>query len=351
MIAPISISVVNFSTIYKDADLPALCNALQIHFDRDFGPIWNVKVKIYYTPAGAHPTPAHWVLGLFDDADMANALGYHDLGTAGQPLGKIFVRTTLADGQKVEVTTCHEADEMVVDAFVDKIVQVDNLLYAYESDDAVENDEYDIAIPAGWAGAGTSVPMSNFVTDAWFHPTAPPPYDFLGKLTAPLTLSPGGYIGYLDLNNMSQGWQQKDAKELIANPAARVKARARLGSRRNLRKIPRGDRVWSTCAPGTDAIPADGGPLTHAPQLAQENSMKKIDRLKVTVTVPDFVHVPTAEQGIAAMNLSVGYLDVELTVGNALTPTPEQLKAIQDATVALAKSNAELETSVEAHKP
>lgn len=250
------ISLVNKSTIYSDLDLPVLANALQIQITRDFAPAWNAGAKVFYTPSGSNPSADHWTLAILDDADQANALGYHDIGVQGQPLGKVFVRTTLADGQKVSVTASHEILEMLGDPSCTLASQDANTFWALESCDMVESDEYEIEIPAGWAGAGTRVAVSNFGLPSWWegYRTAGP-YDFLGRLTQPLTLTPGGYMSFLDLDHLSRGWQQASARTLSAD--AKVRARPHVGSRRMLRTIPRTERVRSEFAPGTEAIPAE----------------------------------------------------------------------------------------------
>jgi hypothetical protein len=252
----ISVSLVNKSTLFADSDLQTLASALQLQVSRDFAPAWNINAKIYFTPSGSNPTPGHWVLGLFDDATVANALGFHDVGTQGEPLGKVFVRTTLADGQKVSVTASHECLEMLLDPSCCMAYQDGNVFWAGEDCDMVENDEYDIEIPAGWIGAGTKIAVSNFGLPSWWQSQITVgPYDFLGKLTKPLTLTPGGYMSFLDLSNLSRGWQQVNARE-ITDPAAKVRARPHVGSRRALRSIPQTDRIRSTYPTGTEAIPA-----------------------------------------------------------------------------------------------
>jgi hypothetical protein len=40
------------------------------------------------------------------------------------------------------------------------------------------------------------VKVSNFVYPAWFSEVAAGPYDFMGRLESPLTLSSGGYAIY-----------------------------------------------------------------------------------------------------------------------------------------------------------
>lgn len=255
MTSPKKISLVNQSTLFKDADLPALANALQIQVTRDFLPAWGVGAQMFYTPSGAHPTADHWVLALLDDSDQANALGYHDKGVQGQPLGKVFVRTTLANGQKVSVTASHELLEMLGDPSCSSADQDGSIFRAKEAADMVENDEYEIEIPVGWAGAGTKVAVSNFGLLSWWDSSRTiGPWDFLGKLTGPLLMTPGGYTSLLDLTNLALGWQQVNARGM--STAEEVAARPHLGSRRALRAIPKDKRKLSTYEPGTDAIPA-----------------------------------------------------------------------------------------------
>jgi len=256
MKSPIHISVCNNSTLFSDKDLPALCNALQIQVSRDFYPIWGIDAQIFYTPSGQHPSADHWVLGLFDDSDVAGALGFHDVSPTDLPIGKAFVRTTQADGMQISVTVSHELLEMLGDQSVSMASQDGNIFWAYENCDAVEADNlgYEITIPVGWNGAGTKVLVSDFVTKAWWDRSAPGPYDFMGHIKQPLALAPGGYISFLDLNNLQNGWQQVTAK--TATPAEQVKARPHVGSRRSRRALPRHQWVRSTYAPGTIAIAA-----------------------------------------------------------------------------------------------
>src|SRR5213076_1063160 len=123
----------------------------------------------------------------FDDADAAGALGYHDLTKNGQPVSKIFVKTTLADHQLVSVTACHELFEMAIDPIANLWAEAaDGTEYAYEMSDPVEEDTF-----------LDGIAMSNFVHPSWFEPFKHPPgtkFDHLGRLTKPFTMSKGGYV-------------------------------------------------------------------------------------------------------------------------------------------------------------
>ncbi len=201
------------------------------------------------------------MLALLDDADVAGALGYHDVTPAGLPLGKAFVRTTQAAGDQISVTVSHELLEMLGDPDVNLCAEFDDAsgnpskFYAYETCDAVEDDSlgYSIVIPAGWPGAGTSVLVSDFVLPAWFEGgRTSGPFAFKTPLTAPFQLATGGYIGFLDLANLAAGWQQELAKH--ADVKTLLRSRAHLGSRRARRALPRSQWMRSTYSPGEEAV-------------------------------------------------------------------------------------------------
>jgi hypothetical protein len=110
------------------------------------------------------------------------------LTTNGQPISKIFVKTTQSDGQEVSVTACHELFEMVIDPLANLWAEApDGSEYAYEMSDPVEEDTFLV----------DGIPMSNFVTPAWFEPFQHPPgvsFDLLRKLQAPFSMTKGGYV-------------------------------------------------------------------------------------------------------------------------------------------------------------
>jgi hypothetical protein len=329
MNAPIDISLVNQSTLFADADLPALANALQIQVTRDFLPSWGVDARIYYTPSGQHPSADHWVLALLDDADVAGALGYHDVTPTGQPLGKAFVRTTQSDGSSISVTVSHELLEMLGDPSINLTAEVDDgtgspsKFYAYEVADAVEADNlgYQIAIPTGWAGAGTSILVSDFVLPAWFESfRTAGPFAFKTPLTAPFQLAAGGYISILDLANLSSGWQQIQAR---TDAKAAMKSRPHQGSRRERRKLPRSQWLRSTYTPGVEAIPADSGPMpAHVPQPVQEKRMPNIHSAKIVFTAASREEAFTQIAACADYPSRADELVVEVHVGGSDTPLP-----------------------------
>src|SRR5205807_6095662 len=107
-----TIACFNKSTTALGVYFDLLLAALQDFVDQYFVPVWGTPARLLKTRGFRKGA---WALAFFDRADVANALGYHDLTPDGLPLSKVFVQTTLAAKQKVSVTACHELAEMLVD--------------------------------------------------------------------------------------------------------------------------------------------------------------------------------------------------------------------------------------------
>jgi len=178
------IACVNKATVDLGVDFDRLIPALQKFLDEHFVPVWGTPATLV---KATKPLAGAWSIVFLDDADAANALGYHDLTKNGLPLSKIFVKTTLADGQKVSVTACHELAEMMVDPAINLWADGPNAsLYAYEMCDAVEEDEFVI----------DGIAMSDFVYPAYFElfrKAKSAQFDCLDLLTRPFELRKGGY--------------------------------------------------------------------------------------------------------------------------------------------------------------
>jgi hypothetical protein len=151
-----------------------------------------------------------WAIMFLDNADEANALGYHDLTADGMPLSKVFVKTTIADGQLVSVTACHELCEMLVDPAINLWAQhPDGSLYAYEMCDAVEELTFDV----------DGIPMSDFVTPAYFegfrgrHSAR---FDYLKKVARPFKILDGGYSIIMKSGKMQNIFGSREKAERFA---------------------------------------------------------------------------------------------------------------------------------------
>jgi hypothetical protein len=184
-INPVRIACINKAETDLGVPLARLTAALQKCYDKYFLPVWGYPVKLYNTRKAK---PSDWQFIYFDNADQAGALGYHDLTEKGQPISKIFVRTTLDNRQQVSVTACHELFEMVIDPIANLWAQATNRTeYAYEMCDPVEEDTFKV----------DGIEMSNFVHPSWFEPFIHPPgtkFDHLGRLKKPFSMTKGGYV-------------------------------------------------------------------------------------------------------------------------------------------------------------
>lgn len=195
------VAVVNESTAWTDAQVKALTPALQAQMDDDFGPLWNLTCKLVQVSRGGVVPKGAWILGFFDDADQAGALGYHDITADGTPIAKVFVKTAQQYGYSVSVTASHELCEMMADAGVDLMVQMnDTQGMAFETCDPVEDDSL------GYEKLGQL--MSDFCTP-WYFMAEPPhgkPMSFRRNVQSPFQISPGGYANILDFQ--SGQWNQ-----------------------------------------------------------------------------------------------------------------------------------------------
>jgi hypothetical protein len=152
-----TITCFNKSTLDPGVDFGRLVAALQTFVDKFFTPVWGTPARLERTTGFVKGA---WALTLLDTADVANALGYHDLTPDGLPLSKVFVGTTLSAKQKVSVTACHELAEMLVDPAINLAATgPTGTFYAYETADAVKEDEFLI----------DGIAMSDFVYPSWFE--------------------------------------------------------------------------------------------------------------------------------------------------------------------------------------
>ena len=234
-----TISIFNLCTVLSDDEIAPVIAAVQTQINQDFAPLWDRGAKLVQVPKGESPDSDHWWCGFFDNSDVANALGYHDLTTAGFPLAKVFAATDQHYGLQWSVTLSHEVLEMLGDPTINLSAQIaEDRLYAYENCDAVEADELGYQVDG--------VLVSDFVTPAWFMPGYPGPWDFKEHLNAPLEIAQGGYISVLELGS-GAGWTQIQRQ---AGPG-RSASIPRVGSRRERRR--RSRELWLKSDPDNHA--------------------------------------------------------------------------------------------------
>jgi hypothetical protein len=228
----IQISVIHESTVLADADVAPVV-AAQKQVSNDFRPVWGKDAALSLVPKGRQPPSGNWWPGLPDDSDQANALGYHNLTTEGQPIGTVFAASNLKAGTSWTVTASHELLEMLGDPNINLTVFVEHsntagVLHAYEVCDACQDDSLGYQID--------NVLLSDFVYPAWFESFCGEGFTQFArrnKIQNPFPLLTGGYIGIFTVSTGS-GWQQQTAEKHPTN----VLHRGAVGTRRERRSVP-----------------------------------------------------------------------------------------------------------------
>ncbi|MGY4319737.1 hypothetical protein [Bradyrhizobium sp. JR3.5] len=239
-----TIAFVNKATTPLGVPLDKLVAALTRQLEEHFVPVWGYHAELYVT---AEPKAGEWQIVFLDDADAANALGYHDLTKDGQPISKVFVKSTLAAGQKVSTTASHELLEMLIDPGATLWAQgSDGRFYAYEMCDAVEGEEYEI----------DNIAVSNFVYPSFFEAWRQPRsvrFDHLNKVSQPFEILQNGY------QIINDGLS---VREIFVSRAKERDIPHGRGPHPAPQRIPEDDGFGWQCSAAT--IPGHGGPCRGA---------------------------------------------------------------------------------------
>ena len=163
----------------------ALISAMQAYVDQFVVPVWGTPAKLVKTK---DYVKGAWAMIFLDDADEPGALAYHELTPDGLPQSKIFVKTTIDNGDLVSVSASHELVEMLVDPAINMMTTGPDpkAAYAYESADPVEALSFPVK----------GIPMSDFVHPAYFesfHKPGSVTFDHLNKVKKPFQILSGGY--------------------------------------------------------------------------------------------------------------------------------------------------------------
>lgn len=232
----VNVAIVNSSTVLTDAQVQAIVPALQQQVTRDFAPFWHRDAKLtFYSNTNVGNIPASfWWIVVLDTSDVAQALGYHTLTSAGLPMGKVFAKTAMDNNLSWTVTASHELLEVLANPNVDLYTFVQSsdmagVLYPLETGDPVEADAIGYTI--------NGFLLSNFVTPAWFQgwrSAGSARFDFGNKLTQPLQLASGGYVQTYAATGT--GFTQTVQQHEISAPQVTT------GSRPELRVLPADQR-------------------------------------------------------------------------------------------------------------
>ena len=225
-----TIAVFNKAITPLDVDLDKLIAALQIYVDEHIVPVWGTPAKLVKSKGYRKGA---WAIVFLDDADQPGALAYHDLTPDGLPQSKVFVRTTIQNGDKVSVSTSHELVEMLVDPAINMMTTGpdEKAVYAYESADPVENLDFLVQ----------GIAMSNFVYPAYFevfHKAKSVKFDHLGKVKKPFEILKGGYQIIFRNGKWSQIYGSEQKKQHFKKE-----------DRRGHRSEQRGERQLKTADP------------------------------------------------------------------------------------------------------
>ncbi len=211
-------------------DLDALISAMQAYVDQHIVPVWGTPAKLFKSTDFVKEC---WAVVFLDDADQPDALAYHDLTPDGLPLSKVFVRTTLKNGDLVSVSTSHELVEMLVDPAINMMTTGPDpkTVYAYESADPVEALSFNVQ----------GIPMSDFVYPAYFevfHKPGSVMFDRMKAVHRPFQILKDGY----QIIFKNAKWSQVCGSAAKKKSFAREDRRGHRSEQRGARKLMRTSR-------------------------------------------------------------------------------------------------------------
>ena len=214
------IACFNRATVPLGVDVDALIDAMQEYVDACVAPIWGTPAKLVKSTGFVKGA---WAMVFLDDADAPGALAYHDLTPDGFPQSKVFVKTTLENGDLVSVSASHELVEMLVDPAINMMTTGPDpqAVYAYESADPVEALSF----------AVKKIPMSDFVAPAYFEGFRKPGsvrFDYLNTVKRPFEILKGGYQTMFKNGE----WTQEFGSQTKARAFAREDRRGHRSERR-----------------------------------------------------------------------------------------------------------------------
>src|SRR5438874_5014256 len=224
-----TIACFNKATVALGVELDALIGAMQVYVDKFVAPVWGTPAKLIKT-TGFHK--GAWAVVFLDDADRPDALAYHDLTPDGLPQSKVFVKTTLENGDLVSVSASHELVEMLVDPAINLMTTGPDpkTIYAYESADPVEALSFDV----------DGIQMSDFIYPAYFenfHKPGSVQFDHLNKVKKPFQILSGGY----QIIFKSGKWSQVFGSEAKKKSFAREDRRGHRSEQRAAKKLLRAE--------------------------------------------------------------------------------------------------------------
>ncbi len=224
------IACFNKATTPLGVNFDALIKAMQKYVDEFVAPVWGTPAKLVKSTGFVKGA---WAMVFLDNADQPGALAYHDLTPDGLPESKVFVKTTIDNGDLVSVSASHELVEMLVDPAINLMTTGPDakIIYAYESADPVEALSFPV----------NGIAMSDFVYPSYFedfHKPGSVKFDQLNKVKRPFQILSGGYQIIFKNNKWSQVFGSKAKQKRFAEEDRRGH---RSEQRRRIRQLKRAD--------------------------------------------------------------------------------------------------------------
>ena len=198
------IALVSETDRIAPTDLMPVAAALQKQTSRDLAPLWEISATVDAFARIEDVPLDYWPIIIRDNIGY-DALGIH-LDDNGQPFALVLAQD---DRDQWSLTCSHEAMEMLVDPFGNRMVAGDSpktgqgrVNFLVEVCDPSEAAEFAYSI--------NGVLVSDFYTPHFFDPVTTPGtrYSYTGAVEAPRTIRDGGYLTWVDLAT-GIWWQQR----------------------------------------------------------------------------------------------------------------------------------------------
>lgn len=198
------LALVSESKHIHAADVQKVSAALQKQASRDLAPIWDITATVDSFEKLEDVPVGYWPILVMDDINVPDASGVHE-DKNGQPFALVTASATLDEWS---LTASHEALEMLVDPFGNRLVAGDSP----KSDQGRVSFLVEVCDPSeasNFAYSSNGVLVSDFYTPNYFDPVKAPGvrYSFTGAITEPRTVLKGGYLSWQD--PVSGHWWQE----------------------------------------------------------------------------------------------------------------------------------------------
>jgi hypothetical protein len=198
------LALVSESQVVPRGDVMKVSAALQKQATRDLAPIWEISATVDVFDKLDDVPVGYWPLRVMDNIDTPGAAGIHE-DKNGQPFALI---TASSDLNTWSLTASHEAFEMLVDPFGNRVIAGDSPMdnqgrasFLVEVCDPSEAADYAYSV--------NGILVSDFYTPNYFDPVKAPGvrYSYTGALTEPRQVLPGGYLSWQDTAT-GHWWQE-----------------------------------------------------------------------------------------------------------------------------------------------